>query len=271
MKNYKIHAALLAAAFAVSGVSARADLKYTQTTSLGNGGAGSSSVTRMVRPGNERTETVINLGKVKMTTVTISTCKPKQEVRLDDSLKIYTVVDATGSASTSSAGAASASSGKGKTGKQILTYSLKDLGGEKVAGYQTRHYKVTMKSETSGCLGDRKSTTTMEMWVANIKNTVACAGTAANYGIPPAVYGGCKVTTVIKGDTAGMKKIGGGMTVRMKMYSGTTVVSTTEVSDVSQAKLSASLFKVPAGYKKVSEQDFQKAQSEAMAAAMANG
>lgn len=266
MQNFKV-TAVAAVALAAFASTSHADLKYTQTTksSVGMGG---SSVTQMIRPGAQRTETQINMGSMKMTYTTLLLCKPRQEYRIDDTAKVYTVIPSL--AARSAAGKGSASAGKSGTGKMVMTYAVQSLGQEKVAGRSAAHYKVTTKMESSGCAGNSKTNMVTEYWVADIKGASACAFDPASYTpyVPPA--GGCKITFQTKGDVAALRKIFSGLVVRMKMNMGS-VVSTTEITSLSQAKLPDSLFKIPADYKKVSEQEFQKIQSQAMAHSMSNG
>lgn len=84
-------------------------------------------------------------------------------------------------------------------------------------------------------------------------------------------HGDCKVQVELKGDSDKFLNINKGLILRQKMYNGNMPLMTTEVTSLSQAKLGDELFTVPADFKKVSAEEFQKAKTEAMVKAMQAG
>jgi hypothetical protein len=252
------------------GASAYADINYTSQTTFSMPGAESkTTMTRAVKPNFERYEMVSEVGAYKQESVMIRECEKKQTIKLDSQLKIYAVVP------DKDPGAAAVKSNKPgdktsapATGKMVMTYDVKDLGAEDVAGFKARHYMVEIKSQRSGCAGDLAADQKYEIWSSEIREPVACPNAPVPSLSEAMSHDGCKIEVVQQGDFKLYGEIGKGLTLRQKIYNEGKVFMTTEVTSLSQAKLSDELFSIPAGYKKVSEEDFDKQRNEAMVKAM---
>lgn len=236
--------------------------------------AGKSVTLRAVKANAERSEIRTKFGAMEMNQITLRLCDKNQEVRLDPSLKMYTSRPLRNTAAVKAANgkAANAVAGGQETGKVVSTYAVQELAGEEVAGFKTRHYLISTKLQMSGCVGNSDIDTKVEIWVADIKDASACAdsiSTAEAYAA--AAKESCQVTYEQKGDVAAYAKAYNGLIVRQKIYNGDQVLMTTEMTSLSQAKLDDTLFTIPGDYKKVSEEEFQRAQSQAMMEAMIKG
>jgi hypothetical protein len=252
-----------------------ADIKYTQVMKMADG-TPANSITKYVKQNAERTETNMKFGPVEMKTISIRLCEKNQSFKIDPRLKIYTLENSgsgageTGAAQNGASAKPAGNTGAAGTGKMTVTSTVQDLGTGKVAGFETRHYMITSKMQSSGCAGNSSLDSKMEVWVADIRDAVPCQQNGPNYA---EMAGGnsrsdCKIAFEQKGDTAAISKVYSGLVMRMKMYNGNQVIATQEVSMLSQAKLDDEPFAVPADYKQVSEQEFQQAQQRAMMEAM---
>jgi hypothetical protein len=243
----------------------RADIKYTQVMKSADGKT-VNSVTKYVKQGAERSETVSEFGQMKIKNITLRLCEKNQTLTLEPTLKVYKVdTDGAGGTATGAGGASKTAAGNA-TGKITVTTKVQNLGTETVAGFKTRHYMINTSMQSSGCAGNANTNSKMEIWVADIKDAVACKGNDVDYMAGVNRNRDCKVTIEQKGDNAAQAY--DGLIMRMKMYDGDKVTFIQEVTMLSQAKLTDEPFTLPAGYKKVSEQEFQQAQSRAMMEAM---
>ena len=261
------------------GSGARADMKYTAESRMTGAETKSPSqvITTAVRKNQKRVETLLNMGPVQRNTVTLTLCDKKQEITLDPQLKLYTVAplgqsqNQTKDQATASAGTAGTATQQ-STGKIISTYSVQDLGEETVADIKTRHYRINNRIQSSGCAGDLDFTSKMEIWVADLREPSDCELTSYD---PTQAYSrgknDCRITVEQRGDAATFTRVFSGLIMRYRMYdeTGNKLVMTQEVTSLSRARLEDdALFTVPAGFKQVSTEEFQKAQSEAMMKAM---
>lgn len=221
----------------VSSAIAHADIKYTQQTTMAGGQAGGSTAVRAVKPGFERMESSMQLGSFTMENITIRDCAKKRTIQLDKSLKIYSILPDGASASSAGGSTARPAAGAATTGKVIVTYNVKAMGTEKVAGFKARHYMLTTSMQMSGCTGNGKTNTKMEIWVANIQNANACTD-AGSAGEMARVMSSqkCKIAVVTKGDIKGYTAAVRGLIVRQKIYNGNAVMMTTEVTSLSAGK-----------------------------------
>lgn len=297
MKKVLGHGSLFGAAAAaiVLGASfcsaANADVKYTESikTDMGAQGAkgapgvggGTNHTTTYIADGKQRIETVMQYGPVKMNDVTITVCEDKKVYKLDTDLKIYTATNIAdrkpGSAMPPMPGSPpQRNRGKKGTGKITVTQSVKYLGEETVSNRKCRRYMVEMNTKMEGCAGDGDLAMKMEIWVTDFKMPVFdCGERPYEAGMG---YGGggsdCKVTVEQKGD---MKAIGDayrGLIMRTKTYmgeKGKEIVISKDITSLSEAKLPDSTFAIPAGFKLVTEEQFQKERSNAMMKAMMSG
>jgi hypothetical protein len=274
MNRRWIMAGLVISGGAIGCSGARADLKYTTEMRMGaTGGQPMHTMTTMVKKNARRMETTQRIGSAQTRTISLTLCDKKQEIRLDPAQKIYTVAPLGGAVGNGASATSGGSEGRSGTGKIVNTSSIKFLGEETIAGTKTRHYLVKNRMQTSGCAGNTDLTSQMEIWVApGLKEPGGC-----QEGMDPAqamasAFGGCKVTFVQQGDAAAYRKAYNGLVLRMKMVGeGGRPGMTQQVSALSRAPLSTSLFTIPAGYKKVSAQEFQQAQTKAMMEAMSGG
>ena len=223
----------------------------------------------------QRSEMSIDAGPFHQTTIILTQCDTHQDIRLDPALKIYTSSPIGAMEFTPPAMPGmdrhkmSHDAGKGT---QTTTFTTQDLGVEKITDLDTHHWMLTMRSQTSGCLGDTDSTTKMEVWVSDIKAGLDCPEQfAASRTIPNPSNENCQITYEMKGDMEAMRKIFTGMIVREKIYNGDKVAVVQDLRDYSQAALDDALFSVPADYKQVSSKDFDKAEQDALMKSMMNG
>lgn len=270
---------------------ARADVRYTTEIKLGSGPAksdgkaestGAMRTTTFVKDNNERVESSMKIGPMQMNSVTITLCGQKRVLKLDPALKMYTS-ERMGAPSYSPVAASpgipggpkprSSSKKKGE-GKIITTFTVQDMGREKLNNLDTQHSMLTIRTQSSGCPGDSDNTMKMEMWVAPIP-TVNCPD---RYADGPSVLAGdgdaddgCKITYEFKGDVDAAKKLQGGMVVQMKMYDKDKVVMMQELREHSLALLDKTLFEVPADFKQVTPEQFAKMQQDAMMKAIMQG
>ena len=253
----------------------RADIKYTQVMRMAEDAGNKNqqplnSTTKYVRQGAERMETTMQMGPVKMQNISIRLCEKKQTIKIEPRLKIYTIAEDApakpAGATTAADKPTEAKTNKSGTGKMIITTNVQDLGEEEIAGFKTRHYMLTMRMQSSGCAGDSDNTMKMEIWTADIRDAVPCEQTGVDYKsmLGTSAKPTCQIDFEQKGDVAAVTKAYTGLVMRMKMYNGDKVSMIQEVSMLSQAKLTDDPFTIPAGYKQVSEEEFQKAQSQAM-------
>lgn len=257
---------------------ARADIKYTQTMTVG----GDQDATPMmhsahfVAPGKERNETEMNIGNFKSKEAIVTICQPHQVIHIDDALKIYTIEDENSNAPAGASpmmGNRGQSHEKAGTGKIAINIKVTDLKPEKVAGWDTKHYMVEMHIQNSGCVGDGSSDMKMELWVADVKDAHGCKPNV-DYGtlLGRREGGKCKVTFETTGDFARLAGIWNGLVMRQKMYnSDGKVMMTQEITSLSQAKLDNSVFAIPDGYTKLSFEDYNKQRQQAMMQAMMGG
>jgi len=276
---------------ALFAVPVQADIKYTQVTSMPMGsGQGDkeamqplSTITTYVRQGEQRTDTTQQMGPAKLSETILNFCEKKKSVRMDPALKIYT----TGSAGTGSdAGDSATQTGKDPeaketntakkgTGKLISTISLQDLGVETVAGYKARHYMITNRLQTSGCAGNSDFTTKQEIWMADVPMPeFSCGPSLVTTEVPgQASREDCVTTYEQKGDVQVYSNALKGIVVKMKMYDAKTnkVTMAQETTMVSLAKLEDGDFAIPAGFRQVSGEEYEKARQQAMMKAITGG
>lgn len=255
------------------------------------------SYTTAVKEGAQRKESKVELGVFSTNDVTLTLCEKKQLVQIDDSLKIYTISALTGNesgfvnpmAGMGSAlggllppgmtipGVPSAKPGPPAEGKIISTITMEDLGEETIAETPTRHWMVTLKNEKSGCAGNGTDTSKMEVWAANFNEPVICpqsSGSNPVRDLQNALKPNCKITFESKGDgQEAFHKIFRGLVMRMKMLDPKTnkPSMTQEVTMLTRARQDDNLFAIPAGYREVKAEEFQKLKSQAMLQKMRHG
>ena len=230
----------------LSGVSG-ADVRYTLKIKT-PGTTVETAMTTWVKGKRERMETTTDMGTMKMTQINLTMCDKHQSAQLDTDLKIYMVTPFAGT--TKDGGAA----GKGQ---MIMTYTVKDLGKEKIGKIDAHHWIITTRSQGSGCIGTLDTTSKVEVWTAPIQ--VLNCPERTTYSQP-----NCHVTLVEKGDVKGMRAAYSGMIVKMISYNGEAKTSEQVMSDYSTEALSDALFNIPADYKLVTAAEWQTQQQQKM-------
>jgi hypothetical protein len=256
---------------------AHADIKYTQTMTLGGDqdAAPMMHSAHFVAPGKERNDTEMSMGNFKSKEAIVTICQPHQVIHVDDALKIYAIDDNTSGAPSAPPmmGNHGQSHEKAGTGKIAIDVKVTDLKPEKVAGWDTKHYMVEMHTQSSGCVGDGSSDIKMELWVADVKDAHGCKANVDYSALLGRREGGkCKVTYETTGDFARLAGIWDGLVMRQKMYDKDgKVTMIQEITSLSQAKLDDSVFAIPSGYTKLSLEDYNKQRQQAMMQAMMGG
>jgi hypothetical protein len=254
---------------AMSMLPAYADIQYTQETRMPDrpGDKPFSSTVTYKRPGAERTETTYQFGDTEQKSITLTVCAKKEMYTLDPSLKIYTAMPLVPRAATNKPTAVKAAAGQ-KTGTMIMTLvSIKDLGPQKVGQFSTRGYEVVTRMQTTGCMGNSDRKFKQQIFVAPQATLAGGGGDGCNDMTTSGSTGSdCKSATIYKGDWSRFNKLTKGLQVRTRIYkdAGDSVQMETQTTKVSRAKLPGSLFAIPTGFKRVSAQEFQTAQSKAM-------
>jgi hypothetical protein len=280
-------------------VHARADVRYTTETQMGSPADAAPSpdkkedsaaaklptlrTTTYVRGMQQRVETVMDMGAMKSSTVSLTLCDTRRIITMDPDLKLYTVASMDGGSAGGDAapqtekpapGGASdkkpESDKKPDTGHVISTYNIQDLGTEKVNDINAHHYMVTLRVQRSGCAGKGDSTMKMETWVAPGElGGLDCeerVPTAAPRTVPNEK--GCRITFETKGDTGLLGNVFRGIVVRQRMYNGDKVAMTQEVRDIASAPLNATLFAPPADFRQVTAAEYTEAKRKAMMTAL---
>jgi hypothetical protein len=231
---------------------------------------GSIQTTTFIKDRRERVETNMNFGPFKRTSISITQCDKQQTIQMDPNLKIYTVAPIGGppaampSGPMTRPGRAPRAEGKPGEAHVINTFSVQDMGKEKIGDLMTHHALITTRTQTSGCLGDSDNTVKMEVWTGTIKTFYCPERYTSGRTIPN--ERGCKVTYETRGDMDALKDVFGSMIVQQKIYQGDKVMMTQKLKDYSQDALDAGLFQPGADFKEVSAQEFAQAQQKAMMA-----
>lgn len=229
-------------------LSAAADTKIkTRNTMMGH----STESTVYIKGARERNEAAsMGMGP---SLVTLTQCDQKRIVTINSQANTCMVMPLGGesAAETTAAPAAAGSSRKGGT----ITFNVNtvDTGErQKMLGLNARHIKSTMNAESSADACSKTSLhTETDGWYADIAPALSCS----MGGMPPPSGAGGRSACQ---DTVRFKRTGGGFpgyplkqttTVQAEGHSFTTV---SEVVELANAPLDASLFEMPAGCKVVS-------------------
>jgi hypothetical protein len=276
----------VAATCVLSAGVAHSDVKYTQTmrmpgvgaaTTAATNGAPLNSTTTWIKKGAQRVEMSQQMGAFKWNETTLTLCEKRQRIRLDPSLKIYTVASLdetrsiTNTQDATKPTAAKPAAGKPATGKVVMTVSVKNLGEETVAGRKARHYMISTRYQMSGCASDSDMNSKMEIWVADYQlPDFNCGDKPGDWRSYVRASDGCSITSEQKGDVAAWQAVYKGLIVKMKMFdeAGTKEVMTQEMTSLSEAKLDDVPFTVPADFKQVSAKEYDDARQQSMMKAM---
>jgi hypothetical protein len=258
----------------VSSVAARADINYTQETTMVENEQYKSVTVRAVKPNFERYETRMDMGNYKTQDISIRECGKKESIRISPDLKIYAITPdfnfQTKAAGNSTKPANNA--GKPTTGKMVMKYTVKDLGVEEVAGFKCHHYMVEMESTSTGCAGDGTTKSKYEFWVSDIRQPNPCPNDNTVTSVSDAMSRpDCKIEVVQQGDFQAFNDIHKGLVIKQIIYNGDKPMMTITTTSLSQAKLGDDLFTVPAGFTKVTPEEFDKQKQAAMMKALMGG
>ena len=272
-------------AMAVVAGAARADLKWTETMSMGaeEEGAGFSVLTtHYMNSGAGRTDTKTEMGPISMTSREVDLCPTKMSLSFLDDAKLYCEAPLGDGASMMSmpampmggviGGVMGRMGGPPKpkqTGTEKISYKVRDMGTEKILGMDTHHFAVDTSMTATGCAGNGTTKTSMEIWKANIPMPAPCLATTFDGTIKSsmAIDDSCDVKTTFVTDAKVARDAFDGFIMRLKFGTGKAVM-TREVTMLSRAPVEASVFAIPAGYRKVTRAEFDKARQAAMMKAM---
>ncbi len=264
---------------------AQADLKWTETLSMGGegGDAGDFSVetTHYMNAEASRTDTKTKLGPVDLLSRQIDLCPTKKTLTLLDDPKLYSeeplqmgsIMPTMPQMPTMGAVAmGGGDNGPKQSGTQTISYKLRDLGTEKILDVDTHHYALDTSTTSTGCAGNDTSKTSIEVWKANIPLPAPCLattfeGTVKNMGH---FTSSCDVKTTFVGDTKVAGDVFSGLLMRLKVGQGQDAF-TREVTMLSRAKLEDNVFQVPTDYRKVTPDELAKARQAAMMKAVMGG
>jgi hypothetical protein len=266
---------------AVGASLARTDIQTTMQTRLSGAEAGDqplSTTTTYSRRNAQRVETTMSLAGSQQRTVTLTLCDKKVTYTLDPGLKIFY---ATSLASTPAGSKAAQTTARRTTGKMTMTLiSLRDKGVRNIGSYKTRCYEITMRTQTSGCLGASDTTIKQEICIAS--GGAQGAGDEFSCGAASEASGttdSCTPTVERKGDKvqwALYDNVMRGLRVSTRLAVGgggeaENATTETRLIKVSRNKLPDSLFVVPQGSRQLSVREFQAAQSKALMQEMMQG
>lgn len=265
MKNFFAISSLLAAT-----VPALADIQYTTVMSMNQDGKLTplSTVTTFLKKGLQREDTEQKIGPVTRLESVITNVARREQISLDPALKIYTVVALGGEANgqnKSDIAVTAVKPTKG-TGKMIMTLGAQFIGNEKLLDYPVRHYKTSMQTDASGCVGDSHTVIKTEQWMADLELPVlddnAKAQRFAGYGDN---QGDCKITFERKGDVNGFDAAQKGLALkRITFDEAGKILMQQQITMLSLAALSDERFAAPANFKKLSRAEYEKARQDAM-------
>jgi hypothetical protein len=191
--------------------------------------------------------------------ISITQCDLRRDLQIMPDGKVYMVnpFNNGGAEQTNQSVSQTQTTTKTETGGTVTTtYTVKDTGERKqMFGYPAKHLIITMETVASpdACM---KSSSKMEMdgWYIDAAWYLECdRGYSGGY-TPRSSGGGCRDKYVMK--QVGTTKRGYPVWEKMTMYDETgreMMTSLSEVVELSQAALDASLFDVPQGYREVKD------------------
>lgn len=242
------------------GTASLADHTVTMRTTMEDPSAAGMKMTSVTRTKNtrQRTEDTTEMSGFKMNMVRLTMCDLEQEAQIDPDLKIYTV------RSLNPMAALGDPANPGKTtkgtGKVVTNVKVQDLGVEKVAQVDARHWIVDTATKTTGCLGNYDTKVKREFWTSALPS-FSCpvlSGVWTKYEAD-----GCQATNEMTGDSAKYMESLKHQVVKEIFYVNGKKSMTRELADLSTAALDDSLFSLD-GYKKVTDEEFQAAQQKKM-------
>ncbi|BCM89166.1 hypothetical protein IAD21_01010 [Abditibacteriota bacterium] len=268
---------------------AQADLKWTETMSMGNGvaapddGMGGFSIqtTRYMNAEASRTDTTSKFGPITMLSRQIDRCPSKTTLMLLDDAKLYSEepLQATSLMPSMPAmdgmpgmpGGGNANKPR-RTGTQTVAFKMRDLGTEKILDVDTHHYALDSTITSTGCAGNGTTKNSVEIWKADFPMPAPCMATTFEGTVKSTtrITSDCDVKTTIAGNTEAASDVFNGFIMRLKFGMGQSTF-TREVTMLSRAALEDNVFQVPADYRKVTPAELTKARQAAMMKAMMGG
>lgn len=242
------------------GTSSLADHTVTMRTTFEDPAAAQMKMTSVTRTKNkrQRIEDTTDMGVMKMVMIRLVMCDLEQEAQIDPDAKIYTVRSLNPLAAMSDPSKPVETS-KG-TGKLSTNVKVQDLGVEKVAQVDARHWIVDSAMKGTGCIGTFDYKAKREFWTSSLPS-FSCPvldGVWTSQDID-----GCKATNEMTGDTAKFLESMKHQVVKEIIYVDGKKAMTRELVDFSTAALDDALFSLD-GYRKVTDAEFQAAQQKKM-------
>lgn len=258
--------------------SARADVKHTDVMSMLQEGKMTpmSTSTNWLKEGLQRVDTKIGIGGFDMQESVITNVPQRQYVHVDPSLKIYYIEPFASGGETSSTRSvdknapAPAKTTTHKKGKSTTTVGAQFLGLVKMLNLQARHYTTSMRMMMTGDCGTNDTKFKTEVWMADVKLPVLkIPNSNGGMGYGGGVGAGCDITAAMLGDQVAFQAAQKGLALKSIQFDGAgKPITQQEITMLSYAVLKDSEFAVPAGFKKMSKDDYNKARQSAMVSAM---
>jgi hypothetical protein len=239
-------------------LSAHADLSYTQTTdTVMSKMMGGPTASKMWMKGSTtRTETAVLGNKIVIIT------SGNKITQLDPVSKTYVV-------GSPNAMPGMPAGGKRPGGPSDVTVAVKKLPAQTVRGVLAPHWRVDMQMKMNTPQGARNMKIGTEVWNSKTPYPMtAASGNSALKTLPAnlsSMFGG---QVKVKGDVKSLGSAYATVPLRMKIFMNDKQFATTETSNISTKTLPASLFAVPAGYRKVTQEQWSQQQRAAMMSKM---
>lgn len=245
-----------------------ADSTITMRTTYSDPASQGMKSTSIQRTKNQRqrVDDVMEMSGFKIVNIRLTMCDLKQVARIDPDAKIYTLrslgpVEQATSDSVEGPNRPKLTANKAGQGKVVTKVKVVDKGLEKVAQLQAHHWIVDTDMTTSGCIGESQLKTHREFWTSNLPS-FSCPILKGTWK-EQVFNGGCKVSNQLIGDVDLYSKAMQHEVVKEIVYLNGKPQMTRELVDFSTAELDSSLFSIE-GYRKVTEEQFQQAQSKKM-------
>ena len=186
-------------------------------------------------------------------TITLRQCDLRRTVTINDQQQTYLVVDdpQDENAAKAAALATGTTAAEPEGGKIVVTTTVTDTGERKTMyGLQARHLRAKVVQEPSpdACTQVRQ-TFEVDGWFADIsKDRAGCE----TFAPPVQQRAGCHDAVISRRVGSGKPGYPLQENIAMPTPDGGTVTVTEQISEITREKLSAEMFDVPAGYRKVS-------------------
>jgi hypothetical protein len=243
---------LLLAVAGCLAVPAHADLSYVQTATSAFGnmmpGGGAMKTKVWFKGGSTRSESA-GFGNQTIVVTRVG----GSSIQIDPKSKTYAIFPS----------AASAVRGMMPAGApNNMTVSVKKLGSEKIRGINAPHWRVNMLMKVKTPGGTQPMNMATDVWGST--TPLPTQANSSSQQLPAAMKTMFGNNFKIKGDLKSMGAAYRTVPLRMKMSMNGNTLTTIETTNISTKTLPASLFNVPAGYKKISSAEWTKRQQAAM-------